>query len=73
MPHAKELEEQKEVEDWPGLNCFPDEGSDGKSFGFGVASPVYRVNLDVRFDACHGMWNNIRNSIKGVGEWGWVL
>ena len=65
----KWVEELTNCQDWPRLNVFPDEGSDGKSGGHALQDvDTFCLNLHVEYDISHGVSNNHLNAVTHSGN-----
>ena len=57
---------------WPSMSiCVDQEGSNMTALGF--AQRVLKCNFDAVYDPSHGVWNDVRRSIKDSGDWCFML
>ena len=55
-------------QEWPALNCFPDQGSDGRTFAYYADTDDMRLNFLSTGDVAHGVSANHVNACKASGD-----
>ena len=59
--------------EWPKLSVALDEGSDGRAAIHALHSPHFKFNVEGKYDVNHGVHNNYKAAVKGIGEWSFLL